>query len=189
MTILNHSPGGKPMLKIFSAAALAATLTVPAMAYDLGGAVNALDKASKDPKAAGQSLGDAAGQKAMDELTKKLKNVQNEKGPIVFKTGKADIDAKKCERTLKSIDGIIKQYPAFRVQIEGHTDNKGKADVNLKLSQARAEAVVAWLTSHLQTPADHMTAKGFGDTQPIADNKTEKGRAKNRRVDFSVTKL
>jgi outer membrane protein OmpA-like peptidoglycan-associated protein len=177
------------MFKILSAAALAATLAVPALAFDLGGAVSAVDKASKDPKASSQSLGEAAGQKAMDELTKKLKNVQNEKGPIVFKTGKADLDAAKCERTLKAIDGIIKQYPGFKVQIEGHTDNKGKADSNLKLSQARAEAVVAWLTGHLQTPTDRMSAKGFGDTQPIADNKTEKGRAKNRRVDFSVTKL
>jgi outer membrane protein OmpA-like peptidoglycan-associated protein len=173
------------MLKMLSAAALAATLTVPALAFDLGGAVNAVDKAAKDPSSATQAVGDAAGK----ELTKKLKNVQNEKGPIVFKTGKADVDASKCEKTLKAIDGIIKQYPGFKVQIEGHTDNKGKADVNLKLSQARAEAVIAWLTGHLQTPGDRMVAKGFGDTQPIADNKTEKGRAKNRRVDFSVTNM
>ena len=96
---------------------------------------------------------------------------------------------KKCNNTLKAIDGIIKQYPGFKVQIEGHTDNKGKAAANLKLSQSRAEAVVSWLTSNLQTPADRMVAKGFGDTVAIADNKTEAGRVKNRRVDFSVTKM
>lgn len=176
------------MLKILSAAAMAATLATSAVAFDLGSAVNAVDKAVKDPNAAVQSVGDAASDKAAAELTKKLKNVQNEKGPIVFKTGKADIDEKKSERTLKAIDGIIKQFPGFKVQIEGHTDNKGKAATNLALSQKRAEAVVAWLTGHLQTPADRMVAKGFGDTQPLADNKTEAGRAKNRRVDFSVTK-
>jgi outer membrane protein OmpA-like peptidoglycan-associated protein len=122
-------------------------------------------------------------------LTAKLKAVQNEKGPIVFKLGKAELDAAKCEQTLKSIDGLIKNAPGFKVQIEGHTDNKGKAASNLKLSQARAEAVRQWLIDHLQTPADRMSAKGFGDTAPIASNKTEAGRAKNRRVDFSVSKL
>jgi outer membrane protein OmpA-like peptidoglycan-associated protein len=177
------------MTKILTLAALAAVLSSPAPAFDLGGAMDKASKAAADPNAAAQSLGDAAGKKAMDELTKKLKNVQNEKGPIVFVSGKADIDEKKSEKTLKAIDGIIKQYPGFKVQVEGHTDNKGKADLNLALSQKRAEAVVGWLTSHLQTPADRMVAKGFGDTQPRADNKTEAGRAKNRRVDFSVTKM
>jgi outer membrane protein OmpA-like peptidoglycan-associated protein len=169
------------------AAALA--LYVPALAFDLNQAVEGASKAAKDPNAALSDAGKAAGDKAGEELTKKLKSVQNEKGPIVFVTGKADLDAKKCERTLKAIDGIIKQYPGFKVQIEGHTDNKGKADANKALSQKRAEAVIAWLTSHLQTPADRMVPMGFGSEKPIADNKTEKGRAKNRRVDFSVTKM
>ncbi len=177
------------MSKTLSAAVLAAALATSASAFDLGGAVDSVDKAVKDPKAAAQSAGDAASDKAAAELTKKLKSVQNEKGPIVFKSGKAVIDEKKSEKTLKAIDGIIKQFPGFLVQIEGHTDNKGKAATNLALSQKRAEAVVVWLKSHLQTPADRMRAQGFGDTVPIADNKTEAGRAKNRRVDFSVTKL
>lgn len=164
-------------------------MAAPLAALDLGGALNKAAEAAKDPNKAAESAGNAAGDAAINELTKKLKNVQNEKGPIVFKTGKADLDAAKCEKTLKAIDGIIKQYPGFKVQIEGHTDNKGKAATNLALSQKRAEAVVAWLTGNLQTPADRMVAKGFGDSQPIGENKTEKGRAKNRRVDFSVTKL
>jgi outer membrane protein OmpA-like peptidoglycan-associated protein len=167
----------------------AAGIAGKASAFDLGNAVDKAAAAAKDPKAAAQSAGNAAGDAAAASLTKKLKAVQNEKGPIVFVKGKADLDAKKCERTLKSIDGLIKNAPGFKVTIEGHTDNTGKAEANLKLSQARAEAVVKWLTEHLQTPADRMVAKGFGDTQPIADNKTAKGRAKNRRVDFSVSKL
>jgi outer membrane protein OmpA-like peptidoglycan-associated protein len=171
-------------MKLWMLAGLLA-LPLAGHAFDLGGAIDGASKAVKDPDSAVKALGDKAG----EELTKKLKSVQNEKGPIVFKTGKADLDAAKCERTLKSIDGIIKQYPGFKVQIEGHTDNKGNAAANLTLSQKRAEAVVSWLISHLQTPADRMSAKGFGDSKPIADNKTEAGRAKNRRVDFSVTKL
>ena len=168
---------------------LSLLLAAPLAALDLGGALNKAAEVAKDPNKAAEAAGNAAGDAAMGELTKKLKNVQSENGAIVFKTGKADLDAAKCEKTLKAIDGIIKQYPGFKVQIEGHTDNKGKAATNLALSQKRAEAVVAWLTGHLQTPADRMTPKGFGDSQPIADNKAEKGRAKNRRVDFSVTKM
>lgn len=126
---------------------------------------------------------------AAKELTKKLKNVQNDKGPIIFKTGSAELDAAKCENTLKSIHEIVTQYPGFRVQIEGHTDNVGKPAANLTLSQKRAESVMKYLVAKYKTPAARLTAKGFGDTQPIADNKTADGRAKNRRVDFSVTKI
>ena len=174
----------KRILLSFSAFLLASSV----LALDLGGAIDSAAKAAKDPNAALKEAGDSATDQALASLTKKLKSVQNEYGPIVFVSGKADLDAKKCERTLKSIDATIRQYPGFKVQIEGHTDNKGKAASNLALSQKRAEAVVAWLVANLQTPADRMTAKGFGDTQAIASNKTAAGRAKNRRVDFSVTK-
>lgn len=171
---------------LLTAALLAAA---PAFAFDLNSAVDSASKAAKDPNAAANSVANAASDKAAEELTRKLKAVQNEKGPIVFKTGKAELDASKCEQTLKTIDGLIKNAQGFKVTIEGHTDTKGKAASNLKLSQARAEAVIAWLTGHLQTPADRMVAKGFGGTKPIADNNTEAGRAKNRRVDFSVSKM
>ena len=125
----------------------------------------------------------------MQTLSKQLKNVQNEKGPIVFKTGKAILDTAKCETTLKTVNDIIVAFPGFLVQIEGHTDNAGKAKANLTLSQKRADAVMAYLIKKYKTPAERMTAKGFGDTQPIADNKTADGRAKNRRVDFSVSRI
>ena len=127
---------------------------------------------------------------ALLELLNSSKNVQNEKGPIVFKTGTAELDAAKCEETLRSIDGLIKRATGLRlglkVQIGVHTDSNGNRGRNLRLSQERAEAVAAWLTAHLQTPADGMTAKGFGDSEPVADSETEAGRAKNRRVDFRV---
>jgi outer membrane protein OmpA-like peptidoglycan-associated protein len=176
-------------MKTLWAALAAVVLAANARALDLGGMVDKAADAAKDPGKAAQSAGQVAGDAAADAMTKKLKSVQNEKGPIVFKTGKAELDAKKCLNTLKAIDGIVKQYPGLKVTVEGHTDNKGKAATNLKLSQARAEAVIAWLKANLQTPADRLAAKGYGDTKPIADNKTEAGRAKNRRVDFSVSPL
>ena len=176
-------------MKTLSLTALALSLALQAHAFDLNSAVDTATKAAADHPVAAKALGDIAGDKAADLLTKHLKNVQNEKGPIVFQNGKAVLDAAKCENTLKAIDGLIKDAPGFKVTIEGHTDNKGKAAANLKLSQARAEAVRQWLIDHLQTPADRMAAKGFGSTKPIADNKTDAGRNKNRRVDFSVSKL
>jgi outer membrane protein OmpA-like peptidoglycan-associated protein len=177
----------KKSLIILASLGLGLAATLPAL--DMNSALDSASKAASNPKGALQGAGNAATDKAMAELTKKLKNVQNEYGPIVFVSGKADLEADKCERTLKAMDGIIKQYPGFKVQVEGYTDNKGKAAANLSLSQKRAEAVVAWLSSHLHTPSDRMAAKGFGDASPIASNKTAAGRAKNRRVDFSVTRL
>jgi outer membrane protein OmpA-like peptidoglycan-associated protein len=159
------------------------------MALDLGKVVKSAADTAKDPKAVAAKAADAGAGKLAAELTKKLKNIQNEKGPIVFATGKADLEADKCNNTLKAIDGLVKQYPGLLVTIEGHTDNKGAAKVNKELSQKRAEAVVKWLVDNLQTPADRMKAKGYGPDKPVASNKTEKGRAKNRRVDFSVTKM
>jgi outer membrane protein OmpA-like peptidoglycan-associated protein len=137
-------------------------------------------------------IGDKAGKKmsqsAADTFTKKIKKAQNDKGPIRFKKGKAEIDPT-CDPTMKYIAKLIKETPGFHVQVDGHTDNVGNPENNKKLSQDRAEAVVKYLVEKKGVDAKRLSAKGFGDTQPIADNKTEQGRAKNRRVDFTVTKM
>jgi OOP family OmpA-OmpF porin len=72
--------------------------------------------------------------------------------------------------------------PDFRVEIRGHTDSKGAADYNQKLSERRAEAVRDYFISK-GVPASQMTTKGYGSTKPIADNATEEGRAVNRRIE------
>ena len=69
----------------------------------------------------------------------------------------------------------------WKLRIEGHTDNVGDKAANLKLSTARAAAVAAWLTGK-GIDAVRLTTSGLGDTQPVADNTTEEGRARNRRV-------
>ncbi len=145
-----------------------------AHAADLGGLGEAGKKLASDA--------------AMDQFTKRLKRAQNEKGPIRFKKGKADVDPA-CDPTMKYIAKIIKDSPGFHVQVDGHTDNVGKPQSNRKLSQERAEAVVKYLVEKKGLDAKRLSAKGFGDSQPIADNKTAQGRAKNRRVDFTVTKM
>ena len=80
---------------------------------------------------------------------------------------------------------ITKHAELKRLRIEGHTDNSGDAPHNLSLSKKRAAAVVKYLVGH-GVAADRLVAEGHGDTKPIADNDTEEGRAKNRRVAFVI---
>lgn len=102
---------------------------------------------------------------------------------ILFDTGKSNIKLESTP-TLKKIAATLKQHPELKVEIQGHTDNVGKADANLKLSQARAEAVKATLTKEYGVGEGQLTAKGYGDTKPSVDNKTSEGRANNRRVEL-----
>jgi len=75
------------------------------------------------------------------------------------------------------------QNPDLKLRVEGHTDNQGSAAANQALSEKRAQAVVAWLVAH-GTNASRLAAKGMGQTMPVADNSTQDGRAKNRRVEL-----
>ncbi len=102
---------------------------------------------------------------------------------ILFDTGKSDVKPESTP-TLKQIAAAFKDHPELKVEIQGHTDNVGKPDANLKLSQARADAVKKVLTAEYGVKADQVTAKGYGDTKPSADNKTAEGRANNRRVEL-----
>jgi outer membrane protein OmpA-like peptidoglycan-associated protein len=75
----------------------------------------------------------------------------------------------------------------WTLEIQGHTDEKGSDDFNMKLSQSRADAVKNYLVSK-GIVADTITAKGFGESKPIVPNDTDANREKNRRVEFKITK-
>jgi OOP family OmpA-OmpF porin len=80
---------------------------------------------------------------------------------------------------------IMKRNPEYNLEIRGHTDSSGDDAANLDLSQRRAEAVMRYLSDR-GVEAIRMTATGLGETMPVADNNTASGRARNRRVEFSV---
>lgn len=105
---------------------------------------------------------------------------------IKFVTGKANIDpASKAQ--ISEIAKYLTAHPEIKLEVNGHTDNTGKADANKALSESRAQAVVAALTAE-GVAADRLKAQGFGDTQPIADNATDEGKIKNRRVELVIVK-
>lgn len=103
---------------------------------------------------------------------------------IQFETGKAVIK-KASFKMLDEIVTILNEYPDYIMTIDGHTDNTGKAAKNLELSKQRANAVKDYFVSK-GIAAGRLMAEGHGDTQPVADNKTAKGRAQNRRVDMDL---
>ena len=78
---------------------------------------------------------------------------------------------------------LLQDNASLKLRVEGHTDNQGNAAANQTLSDKRAQAVVAWLTGK-GIAGSQLAAKGFGATKPVADNGTEDGRAKNRRVEL-----
>lgn len=102
-----------------------------------------------------------------------------------FETGSANLKPTSAEQ-LKNIAEIMKAFPNVKLKVGGYTDNVGSADANLKLSQARAENTMKEIVK-LGVDAKRLEAEGYGEKFPVADNATEEGRAKNRRIDIRVT--
>ncbi|MBW2261757.1 MAG: OmpA family protein [Deltaproteobacteria bacterium] len=96
-----------------------------------------------------------------------------------------DIVGDKSFQILDVVAYILKANPEFKVEVQGHTDNKGGHKHNMDLSQRRAESVVKYLVGQ-GVSADNLVAKGYGPDMPIASNKKKKGRKKNRRVEFHI---
>jgi outer membrane protein OmpA-like peptidoglycan-associated protein len=86
---------------------------------------------------------------------------------------------------LDNLFDLLRDNPSVKIEIRGHTDNVGKASDNMTLSNNRAQAVVKYLVSK-GIEQKRLSFKGYGATQPVADNKTEEGRAKNRRTEVRV---
>ncbi|MGY5449956.1 OmpA family protein [Agarivorans sp. MS3-6] len=104
---------------------------------------------------------------------------------ILFDTGKAEIKPDSAGE-LADLAQVLSDYPKLEIDIVGHTDNVGAKRDNRKLSAARAEAVMDYLIDEHGISQDRLNTIGRGQTQPVADNGTDKGRALNRRVEITA---
>jgi len=102
---------------------------------------------------------------------------------VYFDTNKADIKPE-SQTALQEMGKFLKTDPKLRVHIIGHTDNVGNLPYNLTLSQQRADAVVKALVAQYKISQDRLSAKGIASFSPVASNRTDAGRAKNRRVEL-----
>jgi outer membrane protein OmpA-like peptidoglycan-associated protein len=103
---------------------------------------------------------------------------------IFFDVNKYDLK-NESQVELDKLVQLLQDNPTVFIQIGGHTDNIGNDTDNLKLSENRAKSVVNYLISKGIASA-RLSAKGYGETQPVADNNTEEGRARNRRTELKV---
>jgi K(+)-stimulated pyrophosphate-energized sodium pump len=105
---------------------------------------------------------------------------------LQFDTGAATLRPESQEQ-IANVAAILLAYPSVNLKVGGFTDNIGNAEANFQLSRDRANAVVAALVKKGVAP-DRLAAEGYGEQQPLQDNSTEEGRAKNRRVSMRITR-
>ena len=104
---------------------------------------------------------------------------------VLFDTNKAAL-TEADEMELQKAVAFVKKYPGSKIRLDGYTDNTGTDAYNLKLSERRATAVMDYLIKEAGVDSSNITAVGHGEADPVADNKTREGRAKNRRVELSI---
>jgi outer membrane protein OmpA-like peptidoglycan-associated protein len=119
-------------------------------------------------------------------LTEKEKKIiQRAFSNLEFETGK-DIIRKKSYPSLNELAALMIQHPDWILTLSGHTDNQGTPEFNMVLSEKRAKSVKKYLVGK-GVNENNIVTEWFGDTRPIADNKTPQGRQKNRRVEMKVS--
>ena len=104
---------------------------------------------------------------------------------LTFDSGKAEIKQEDFD-LLAKVEKAIDAFPRSELIIEGHTDSYGGDELNQRLSQERAESVQQYMINAMRIPSYRLIATGFGETQPVANNETASGRARNRRIDIII---
>lgn len=164
-----------------------------------------IGKAAKNPAMGaviGAAVGGVAGtiigkkmDKQAEEIKKEVPGAKVERieegivvefsSAVLFGFDQATITSQ-AQQTLNDLTKVLNKYPDTDLEIDGHTDSKGTADYNQKLSERRAGNVAGYLTSN-GIAIERINTKGYGLTQPKYDNNTAEGRAQNRRVEFIIT--
>ncbi len=146
--------------------------------------------------AAGAAIGGVIGHrldKQAEELAQIAETKRTEQGVIVtLSSNKIHFDTNSSvvkedsRQTLVQLANVLKRYPEDIILVAGHTDSDGAADYNMRLSEARAQAVASILVAN-GVAIESVRAQGYGETQPVAENTSAAGKAQNRRVELSIT--
>ena len=115
-----------------------------------------------------------------------IEALKKDRWSVRFAAGAAAIDPQ-SHALLDALTVVAKRCIGARIEVQGHTENSGNPDADLSLSEARAAAVAAYMTSR-GAPAGRVSARGYGHTRPVAEGDTAESKAKNRRIDFDVSK-
>ena len=141
-----------------------------------------LDKDDKCPNEAGTAANNGCPE--VKPTAEEMEELNSYARTILFNVGKASF-RQETDQVLQAMVAIFKDYPKANFTIEGHTDSSGSASMNQALSERRANAVRDYLIAN-GIDADRLVAKGFGEDNPIATNKTRAGRKENRRVEVKL---
>ena len=154
-------------------------------------ALKAKEEAAKQEAARAQAATAALRAQLLQQLNEVLQTKDTPRGlmvnmaDVLFESGKYALSSD-AQLKLAKLSGIIQAHPGLNLAIEGHTDNTGTPEFNLKLSQQRSDAVQQFLITQGLSPAT-ITSSGLGIADPIADNSTAVGRKANRRVEIIVS--
>lgn len=161
-----------PAKALVAVPAAVAPVALPPTDDDQDGALNPVDRCPNTPT---NIVVDANGcpQMKTETITRELR--------VLFNTNKAVVKSKYLSE-VEAVAKLLQDFPTATVEIQGHTDSVGSAKHNEKLSNARAQAVADLLVKKFGIAAERVTSKGYSFTQPVADNATVEGRAKNRRT-------
>jgi outer membrane protein OmpA-like peptidoglycan-associated protein len=116
-------------------------------------------------------------------IKKLLEEGQATTNEILFDVNKAIIQSSSFP-ILQQLGDALKDNPSLKIKIIGHTDADGEATDNMILSEKRANAVKSYLVEKFKISGERMTTSGMGESQPVSDNTSNEGKAKNRRVEF-----
>lgn len=177
LTYLFGAKTAKPAKVAAPVVAAVAPVAAAPVDTDGDGVVDAQDKCANTPAA---HKVDASG------CSLKLTETVSIKLNITFDSGKSVVKPEFANE-VAGLAKFMNEYEGTVVTIEGHTDSQGAESLNQKLSQSRADAVKAALISQYDISADRVTAVGYGESKPIADNATAQGREQNRRVVAQVS--